>query len=86
MSDQPAEPHEQEVPTTKERWIYGGIRVLDDKRIHAWIDPASTASTAPTSLARSTAGNADTCPPPSPSVRLGPVIGGRLGLGTATHS
>ncbi len=40
MSDQPAEPHEQEIPTTKERWIYGGIRVLDDKRIHAWIDPA----------------------------------------------
>lgn len=22
-----------------ERWVYGGIRVLHDKRVHAWIDP-----------------------------------------------
>ena len=27
-------------PVAGERWIYGGIRVLDDKRVHAWIDPA----------------------------------------------
>ena len=25
--------------TITERWIYGGIRVLNDRRIHAWIDP-----------------------------------------------
>jgi hypothetical protein len=23
-----------------ERWVYGGIRVLDSKRVHAWIDAA----------------------------------------------
>ena len=38
MSNQPAEPDE-EVPTAEERWTYGGIRVLHDKRFHAWIDP-----------------------------------------------
>ncbi|MEJ3741801.1 hypothetical protein WEI85_00665 [Actinomycetes bacterium KLBMP 9797] len=27
------------VATTEERWIYGGIRVLNGRRIHAWIDP-----------------------------------------------
>lgn len=30
---------ENPVATTTERWIYGGIRVLHDRRIHAWIDP-----------------------------------------------
>ncbi len=39
MSNQPPEPAEEQVPTSKERWIYGGIRVRNDKRIHAWIDP-----------------------------------------------
>ncbi len=39
MNNEPAET-EQAPPTTKERWIYGGIRVLDGKRVHAWIDPA----------------------------------------------
>jgi hypothetical protein len=24
----------------EERWVYGGIRVLDNKRVHAWIDPS----------------------------------------------
>lgn len=46
MSDQPAEHHHEhdddvdearDLPT--ERWIYGGIRALDGKRVHAWIDP-----------------------------------------------
>ncbi len=27
-------------PIADERWIYGGIRVLDDKRVHAWLNPA----------------------------------------------
>ncbi len=39
MSQQPDE-HDQARNAATERWIYGGIRVLDGKRVHAWIDPA----------------------------------------------
>jgi len=38
VSHQPDEDDEVR-DAAKERWIYGGIRVLDDKRVHAWIDP-----------------------------------------------
>ena len=32
--------HTSEVPgAADERWVYGGIRILDGKRVHAWIDP-----------------------------------------------
>jgi hypothetical protein len=41
MNSRPDDPGTDAVPgTTTQRWIYGGIRVLDGKRIHAWIDPA----------------------------------------------
>jgi hypothetical protein len=38
MNEQPDE-HAAAV-TTAERWTYGGHRVLDGKRVHAWIDPS----------------------------------------------
>jgi hypothetical protein len=44
MNDQPDGPHHDdtdevaELPT--ERWIYGGIRALEGKRVYAWIDPS----------------------------------------------
>jgi hypothetical protein len=40
VSSPPEDPDTDAGPdTTTERWIYGGIRVLDGKRVHAWIDP-----------------------------------------------
>ncbi|GAA0911553.1 hypothetical protein [Virgisporangium aurantiacum] len=39
MSTQPDEPDEP-AGAVPERWVYGGIRVLDGKRVHAWIDPS----------------------------------------------
>jgi hypothetical protein len=41
MISHPDGPDTDAVPgATTKRWIFGGIRVLDGKRIHAWIDPA----------------------------------------------
>jgi hypothetical protein len=38
--NQPTGPAENPAPATStERWVYGGIRVLNGKRVHAWIDP-----------------------------------------------
>lgn len=39
MSAQPDE-HDEAAGAAPERWVYGGIRVLDGKRVHAWIDPS----------------------------------------------
>jgi len=35
----PPADHTGAVATTEEQWIYGGIRVYQQRRIHAWIDP-----------------------------------------------
>jgi len=39
VSDQP-DGHGDADPAAAERWLYGGVRVLDGKRVHAWIDPS----------------------------------------------
>jgi hypothetical protein len=39
VSGQPDE-HDEAFSAAPERWVYGGIRVLDGKRVHAWIDPS----------------------------------------------
>jgi hypothetical protein len=39
VSGQPDE-HDEPAGAVAEPWIYGGIRVLDGKRVHAWIDPS----------------------------------------------
>lgn len=39
MSAQPDE-HDEPANAAPEQWVYGGIRVWDGKRVHAWIDPA----------------------------------------------
>ena len=39
MNGQP-DGHDGPVDAAPERWVYGGIRVLDGKRVHAWIDPS----------------------------------------------
>jgi hypothetical protein len=37
MNGQPDE-HDEPVSAAPEDWVYGGIRVLKGKRVHAWID------------------------------------------------
>jgi hypothetical protein len=39
MNGQPDE-HDEPAGAAPEDWVYGGIRVLDGKRVHAWIDPS----------------------------------------------
>lgn len=37
MSEHPDD-HDEPASAAPEEWVYGGIRVLDGKRVHAWID------------------------------------------------
>jgi hypothetical protein len=39
VNHQPPAPGEGEVTAVTQRWVYGGLRVLNDKRVHAWLDP-----------------------------------------------
>lgn len=40
-----AETEASEPEPTVEQWIFGGVRVLNDKRVHAWIDKEITPET-----------------------------------------